>query len=205
MAKVAIEIRETRDELRLLQDALTGEGRVEMVRAAGYEVQRSTADYLRQLAQTRHDTANALGATPSNHLAQAAEKVTQATVSVASGTGIETQAEFVLDHPGMSRAFHDVTIRPRNAKALTIPIAAIAYNRRAGQFDGLFVLGGRGADVGRNLLCRRLDDGTIEPLYLLVRSVTQKQDRSLLPSAEEWNEAALRGARTYLDMVLPKN
>jgi hypothetical protein len=179
--------------MRELTARLRGAGRREMIGAAGYEVQRLTTDHLRALAASRHTTAQRLGAAPSGHLAQAAEKVPAPGALTTIGTEGDAQAVLSIRHPGLSRAFKDVTIRPVAAKALTIPIHALAYNRRAGQIAGLFRIG--------NVLAIK-DGTTVVPLYALVRSVTQKQDRSLLPSDEALQEAASRGARRYIAAAL---
>jgi hypothetical protein len=106
-----------------------------------------------------------------------------------------------INHPGLARAFHDIRIVPVNAKALTIPVDAIAYNRSPRQFGNqLFVW--KSKTTGNAFLAQRQEDKSAKPLllYLLVRSVTQKQDRSLLPSQEEWEKAAARSALDWLDL-----
>ena len=42
------------------------------------------------------------------------------------------------------------------------------------------------------------------PAFLLVRSVTQPQDRTLLPSEAEWGTAAARGAEDWFALELQK-
>jgi hypothetical protein len=159
-------------------------------------VREKTRAHLAELATSRHATAERLGAAPSGHLAQAARAVEASPVSAEGAT-----ATLTINHPGLARAFHDIRIVPVNAKALTIPVDAIAYNRSPRQFGNqLFVW--KSKTTGNAFLAQRQEDKSAKPLllYLLVRSVTQKQDRSLLPSQEEWEKAAARSALDWLDL-----
>jgi hypothetical protein len=177
--------------------ALEGEGRIELNHAMGLEVQAVTYHHLRDLAGSRHNTADRLGASPTGFLAQAAEKVGAADAV----TSVADAAVLTINHPGMMRAFEDVTITAKAAKALTIPIHRLAYGHRAGEFEGLFVLGGKKFDTGKNILAMK-DGDDIIPMFLLVHSVHQPQDRSLLPTDEEWQDAAVEGAENYLREAL---
>lgn len=172
---------------------LSPTGRQDLNRAMGYEVQRLTVDHLRQIAATRHNTANKLGGTPTNHWAQAAEKVAQPS-SLTSVTGLG--ATLTINHPGITRALRDVTIKPKEAKSLAIPVRGLAYGRRPAElWDRLNLF----IPKGRRFIAMRTGK-KITVLYLLVRSVTQKQDRSLLPTDAEFHKAAARGALQYLKM-----
>lgn len=42
--------------------------------------------------------------------------------------------------PGVTRAYHDLDIRPKFRRALTIPMHREAYGKRASSFDNTFVL-----------------------------------------------------------------
>lgn len=177
--------------LRALQTGLGGD-RSGLNEAIGIEELALFRNHLIALAESRHGTANALGATPSGHLAQAAEKTTMR--SDASG------ATITITQPGMRRAFGDVDIFPGpGKKALTIPLTAEAYNRRAIGMVGLFAIRSK---EGKGLLVRKDGAGGLVALYLLVSSVHQKQDRTLLPSDEEIITAAKIGARNYVDYLL---
>lgn len=166
--------------------AMDGPGRVDLHAAMGAEVQVVTAAHVRELAATRHGTAEKLGASPTNFLAQAAEKIES---PAALGADADA-ATLTINHPGMSRAFRTVTIVPKNG-ATHIPIAmnAIAYGRRPREFSQVqFVHKG---DAVRTDIAA----------YVLVRSVTQKQDRTLLPSHGEWEGAAARGAVNFFRSI----
>ena len=164
--------------------------------AMGYAARTLTREHLRTL--NKHTTANRLGASPKGHWSQAAEN-----------TSMESDANsatVTISHPGIGRAMHDVTITPgAGNKCLTIPLIAQAYNLRAAavwESEQLFVKpakNAKGKDVA--VAGKRLPDGTFQPWYLLVPSVRQAQDRSLLPSDTEYERAAVDGAIDYLQFV----
>jgi hypothetical protein len=176
--------------LRRLVSKLGPVGLRNLHAAAGYELQVMTSEYLRTLASTRHATASKLGAAPSNHLAGAAEAVASPSALMTSADS----AELTIRHPGMIRALRSVTIRPKTAKTLAIPIHSIAYNRRPAQIwteMDLFI------PKGSRYIAMKNGKSTLL-LYYLVRSVTQPQDRTLLPSDEQFQEAAALGAKNYI-------
>lgn len=180
--------------LRDVVRALQGSRRAEMNAAAGTEVQRVTADHIAVIASTRHATAEKLGAAPTNHFAQAAEKVAAPSALTAN----PEEAVLTINHKGFARAFRDVRIAPRTAKALAIPIHAAAYGKRAAELwdrMGLFI------PKGKRVICATIG-GVVTPFYILVGSVTQKQDRSLLPSDDQFRDAAAVGVRGWLKMTL---
>ena len=169
---------------------LTSAGLTALNRAAGVEVQRITFEHVAKLAATRHATAAKLGASPTNYLASAAEKVA-APSALSSGPA---EAILTINHPGFSRAFRSVKITPKSAKALTIPIHALSYGRRAGElWDrlGLFI------PKGKRIIAATIG-GVLTPLYVLTKSVTQKQDRTLLPSDQQFQDAAVEGAKNWI-------
>lgn len=156
--------------------ALRGPGREALLRAAGAEVQRVTAAHL--------------AARPGSHWKRAAEKAAQ---PAALQTGADA-AILTIAHPGITRAFRDITIRPVEAQSLAIPIHPMARRFRAAELwqrMRLFIpRGGRviAATIG----------GALTPLYILAKRAHQPQDRSLLPSDAEFQTAAARGAMAFL-------
>lgn len=172
----------------------------------GGRVQNCARDHLIRIAGQRHKQANKLGAQPSGFLGQAAEKVARPSAVKAS----EDAAALQLSHPGMRRAFEDVVIEPNKpGGALTIPMHARAYNRRAYRIKGLFVMQtAKGAFLVKNAFESRgrgqIKRGRLVFYYRLVKSVRQKQDRTLLPSDEEIKLAALRGADDYVALLQAK-
>ncbi len=146
-----------------------------------------TTDYLTELANTRHDTAERLGAFPTGFWGSAAEGVER----WSDGDG----AHLAISHPGIGRAGHDVTIEPTGGRQfLTIPVAAESYGKRASEIPGLFRPG------DKHVLA--VNDNGLKILFALVESVTQKQDRTILPSDDQYTQAALVGVKDYVDFLL---
>ena len=54
-----------------------------------------------------------------------------------TSTGPEGKAD--IEVPGAGRAYHDVTLRPVNRKAITIPMHQAAYGKKPSDVPGLFV------------------------------------------------------------------
>ncbi len=160
----------------------------------GSEVQVLIVNHLRQLAATRHDTANRLGATPSNFIAGAVDAAGDAGVVRADDDGVT----LTLRHPVVARAFRDIHITPRQAECLAIPVHALAYNRRPREIweqYGLF--------IAKGMIMMRNGAGA-DPiaLYALRKSVTQRQDRSLMPSDSEIHDAAARGLTHFIRRIV---
>jgi hypothetical protein len=148
-------------------------------------------------ALNKHQTATRLGATPTGYYATKAESVEAratgdaAIVSIATGGGREAFA----------RVFGEVTVRARSGKYLTIPATAAAYGRRAREFDGLrFIPFPNGTKALAKVTGTGKDRKT-QVFYWLKESVLLPQDRSILPSDEQYLQAAERGANEYLDQV----
>lgn len=87
--------------------------------------------------------------------------------------------ESIIDIPGFSRAWHDITIRPVNAKMLAIPIHREAYGKSPRQFDNLFGI------RGRKVLFRK-DGESLVGMFALASSAFQPQDASIAPSDERY-------------------
>lgn len=193
---------------------LTGRDRELLLGAAGREMQSVVFDHLR--LNNSHKTAFSLGATPTGHMSQAAEKIDPAQHPEALTVTPEA-ATLTIDHPGIGRAFHAVDIRPTGGrKYLTIPASALAYGRSAREFPGLVaVMSGNGGvlmfpqkGTSHTYKTRKYHGtgvadytsgtrtggafGTV--MFRLVKSVHQPQDRSILPGDEALAEAAARGA-----------
>jgi hypothetical protein len=157
-------------------------------RSIGSYAEQITRQHLTVLAGTRHDTARRLGASPTGHLARAAESVTS--------RGTQDAAIVTVVSPGISRAFGDLTITPKSGKFLTIPATAESYGRRARTFGDLRV-----AFFGRGRMALVRPDangGRDEVLYWLKKKVIQRQDRSLLPSDQDFAAAAVQGIKAYI-------
>ena len=147
-----------------------------------------TADYLRK--DSDHKTAARLGATPTGFRAKNAAAVqpdsdaTQAMVRIPRRTGL-------------GRAFHDVVLTPGSGrKYLTLPAHARTYGKSVRDFPaGTFTF----AHMGRFralIFVAEPDKGKVG--YWLKRSVTQKQDRTLLPTDQGYQDVGRRSALSYI-------
>lgn len=149
-----------------------------------------TRDYLRGL--NRHKTATALGAKPTQHHARAARGIESASDDATSTIRIPRSS-------GLARAFSALTIRPGSGrKFLTIPADRRTYGRRAGEFptgDLVFSIVG-----GRFPALMFREGWTVA--YWLRRSVTQAQDRTLLPSDAGYRQLARGVTSLYIDELL---
>lgn len=154
------------------------------------KVEQLTKLHLAGEARKRHRTANALGANPTNILSRAAES---------PEASADREGVILTMRPAevLARAFRDIEIYPRNGKKwLTIPIHRRSYGKRAREFKDLFFLWP--AEEGSPFLVERAANGNLIFLYLLVRKVTQKQDRTLLPSDEAYLDASELAAEEVL-------
>jgi hypothetical protein len=161
-------------------------------RAMGVEVQRVTVEHLEARQAGSAKAKAAAGRPHTGWFAKAAQ-------AAASGlTSDGTAAVLTIKHPGISRAFRDVEIRPKTARALAIPIHAAAYGKRAGElWDRLNLF----IPKGKRVICANLN-GELTPLYFLTSKVSQKQDRTMLPSDAEFREAGETGVRGWLKEML---
>lgn len=147
-----------------------------------------------KIASRQHRTAWSLGATPTNHLAEAYQAV----------EGQSSAAAAVLVAPRNSRlraAFGAYTIKPQRSKYLTLPVNRDAYGRRAGEFEDLFPV-----RVGpkKTLVLARDTGSGIETMYLLAKQATIPEDKTLLPF-EELAEAARDSAEEYIDAAVERS
>ena len=135
------------------------------------------------------------GATPTGHI----EKGARATQFTASTNG----AEVIIPIPGLSRAFRPLTITPRTANALTLPVSPHAYGKRVGDLRtsgwNIFQLKDVGVLMGTppGGDGKSADSGAV-PLYVLHKRVQLKQDRSLLPSDAELGGTASKAMLDYI-------
>lgn len=178
---------------RKLQHAirmLTGPERAGLHRKMGRGVQELTRDHIAGLQRKGGSLASKFNAPKSNFYGLAAAGVAQDSALSADGSG----ATLVISSIGFKRAFQDVQIVPKTAKSLAIPIHAIAFGHRAVELwdqMSLFI------PKGTNVIAATIG-GVLTPLYALCKSVTQKQDRALLPSDEAFLRTARANAREYL-------
>lgn len=189
----------TRDDatptLRRLMDGLTD--RRDLNRAIANRAQAMTRKHLVRLSRSRHDSARRLGARPTGHLGRAAESVSVAINQSESST-------ISVTSPGISRALHDVEIKPVNGNWLTIPIHKLAYGKTAWEVSrtigvSLFRPGAKGKK--KKVLSAVERGGKLVNFFALTKSVHLKQDRTLLPSDDEYLGTANLGARDYVRLL----
>lgn len=158
----------------------------------GATAAEGTRIHIRSAADTRHTTAEALGASPTGYLTKRADLV--------SYTASSTAVEVVVTGAIFRRVIGPVTVLPVAAKMLTIPWRAEAYGRRAREFGDLFVYVSKRSS-GMAFLARK-EGKTIQLYYLLKSMVVLPQDTGLLPTTEQYAQAAELGARGYLKKQL---
>jgi hypothetical protein len=159
-------------------------------------MERFLKDFGRETSKTEHRSAEKLGAQPTGHLADAYE-------AVESGSDAGGARLFV---PGASRlraAFGSYTVRPTGGrKFLTIPVAAEAYGRRAGEFakGKLFLV-----RVGprKTPVLAHGEAGRLTTYYLLVPSATIPEDPGLIPFEDLFAEGADAVEKFLLEDNLP--
>jgi hypothetical protein len=161
------------EEVQRLRAAL-GDRRQLHARLA-VEAGEFTRGYLRRL--DRHKTAAALGAKPSGHHARAAQ-------AIEADSNAEAAVIRIPRSSGLRRAFQEIVIRPGSGKKfLTIPADKRTYGRRAGEFAPGVLAFAVTRDTKTPVLVFTDGSGVA---YFLRTVVTQKQDRTLLPSDQAY-------------------
>ena len=149
--------------------ALSTGARAEIEHAGAYALSVMVRRHVNRYARTHHASADALGASPPRHLEDGSAAITCRDSSVQ------------IPIPGFNRVFHPVTLVPKRAKALTIPISRIAYGVRASRLESE---GWELASAG-GILYGTKDGGESVPLYALKAKVRIRQDRTMLPTDQE--------------------
>ncbi len=184
----AVEIKS--DGLRRVLDVVGPAGKAKLTEAGAYSLYVAVMRHVHAYARTHHASAQRLGAQPTGHMEDAVD-------SISHGPDGNGAAAVTIPIPGFSRVFGDVTVAPKNAKALTVPINSISYGRRAGEMRHLgftlFKFGKKEGGENGVLYGYRDGDDHIEPLYALKGRVRLRQDRSMLPSDDEMSAAAADG------------
>lgn len=187
--------------LAKLQEQLGDAGRKKIDESAAKSVAALVRNHLFALGTDRHDTAKKLGAQPTNIIGRTAEGVS------VRQDGPDTFV--VVPHRMFRRAFQNVEIAPRTAKALAIPVAGEAYDKAPRSFSDLFVWSRkRGTDgeddKGAAFLARRKGNA-LQLMYLLRQGrIRQKQDPTLLPTRDEQSQAAKSGIDALIRRILAR-
>lgn len=166
-----------------------------LAKAAGGALYQAVIRHMKTDVSRRHATANRLGATPTKHW----EKP-ETYVRLKEGQGA---SEVSVTRPGIARAVRDVTIRPRVAKALAIPVSALSYGKRPAETEqalGRRLFRPKGT---RMLVAARKDkkgkDTAWDVFYALSGAVFQKKDPTLLPSQSDLEKALERAALNAIE------
>ena len=174
------------------KDMMSAENRKRMFSAAADAVENLVRRHILRIAPAHHNSATKLGATPTGHLTKGA----RSTVSHAT----DSAAEIIIPIAGLNRAFKNLTITPKNASALTLPIASQSYGQRVARMRqlGWSIFRPKGKDV---LMGTPQGGGDAVPLYVLKKRVEQRQDRTLLPSDAELSTTAGRAIIGTIDRI----
>ena len=118
----------------------------------------------------------------------------------------ETHGEVVIPSPGFGRAFHDVEIVPTHGAALTLPVSKFSYGRSVKVLQSLgwmiFRPKGKSVILGyQKNQTKRNGQHTPIPLYILKKSVRQRQDRTLLPSDAAISTTASRAMLSEINRI----
>jgi len=187
--------------LRRVLDVVGPQGKAELCEAGAYSLYVAVVRHVLDYARAHHNTASRLGARPTGHFEEAVD-------SISYGPDGDGSASVKIPIPGFRRVFEPLTITPKNAKALTIPIAAVAYGRRARELEhmgfNLFKTSKRNGGKSGVLYGQREGDDEITPLYALKARVNLPQDRSMLPSDGDMSQAAADGMRQKIQDIRRK-
>ena len=181
--------------LSRLLNAMGSQGRAALNRTAAYGLLTLCRKHLKVEASRRHTSANRLGATPTGHLEEAARTMT--------ATANATEGEVQIFSPGFRRVFGALTITTRTARALTLPLDAASYGKRAGELqrEGWQLFRSPAKGLRAILLGKHPGSGEVKALYLLRARVTLPQDRALLPSDKAMASAVHNAVATYLQAI----
>lgn len=165
--------------------------------AGAYALSVLVRRHVNRHARSHHRSAESLGASPTRHLEDGSAAI------VCRDSSVD------IPIPGFSRVFHPLDVRPRERKALTIPINRVSYGVRAPRLAAegwdLFKVGTRGGGPGAGILFgRKSGESAAVALYLLRTHVRMPQDRSLLPTDGEMrSQTAKAVARAILRRSAP--
>ena len=169
--------------LQRLSGARAGE---ELHRTIAFEMEHEMRKHLRVHYATK---GNKLGA-PSTGFWKRAIESTEVSASGVVGT-------LSIRERGVALRYYGGTVTAKRKKVLTIPIAAEAHGKRAGEIAGLFRV--------RDVLGRRIGKGETArfvPMFLLRKSTKHVADKAILPPEADMVKAAVSAAESYLGRVL---
>ena len=169
-------------------------GMSSILRAAGSNLAKCIRRHMRHLNASRHSPLS--GGKPSNHFSP--NKVLEPVVS-------EDAVTVAVAIPGITRAYHDIDIYPKEANALAIPLHESAYgiSPRENNDRGTYKLFRIKKDgVPGNVLYRNDEEGGLIAMYALTKHVHQVRDPSLMPTNKTMTDEALKGAVAAIKAIL---
>lgn len=182
------------NRLSRILNAVGDEARRSLHAVAANAVAAEVSRHIRSYAGEKHDTARRLGAGFTHHYEEGAAAV--------SASATPDQGEVTIPIPGISRAWHDLDIRPGDGKKfLTIPKTMEAYGNRVSRVrsHGFTIFRPGKAKV---LLGYHAKDEKPKLFYALAESVHQRRDPSLLPTQDEIAALAGRAIVTEIKRIV---
>ena len=105
-----------------------------------------------------------------------------------------SSATINIDVPGITRAYHDLDIRAKNAKHLAIPMHREAFGVSPKDVPGLFYTKNK---KGTEMLAKT-EGGALVVMYILKESVHQERDPGLMPSDKTLADNIFAAIKPYL-------
>ena len=217
MLNIHIQVDTATPALREVERTFTG--RADMHRATAHRLIRDTNHHVTRWGLSHP---NKLGGRRTNYWSHIAAKINPADCleSVSDSAAVVALGGETM--PGLMRAFGDVTIIPGTktggAKYIPIPARSEAYGLSPREIPGLVTfwigagkIGGLAEGIPTQRT-RNTSKGAKGSTYLrpgavmfwFKDQVVQPQDRSILPSDDEWSESVNEGAKDWLDAQLAK-
>ena len=208
MTELTIDLKGVSEALNGINDVVGDGFRKKMMRRIAIRVREAVSDHISRASVSRHKCADRLGAPHSKFLEFASARGQLRTESsYVSPNKPYIEAKDITDDsatieigntPGLRRAFGALTITPKKASALTIPIDKIAYARRVSELKNEGVNIFRPKNMNILATSERGSKKKLRPLYALVKSVTISQDKGLLPKKQEIQDWALETAEVCI-------
>lgn len=179
-------------------DSLLGKGKIEEIEKKKSSILLEMGKSLQELiAQWMRDLNASRGKHPSQHFNPSGihEPIVE-----------DNKVSVPIYIPGITRALHDIIIRPVEAKALAIPVDVSAYGIQPREYNSIHPKGTKDAlfiPRGKNYLARN-NNGSLVVMYLFRDEVFQRQDTSLLPSDEQMNDTIMNAVFNSVEAILNK-
>lgn len=206
---VAVEITGVEESRKKIGALLSRERLTAMNSHVGSTVLDFFRDHLDQMAPSRHKCADRLGAKPTHHFEYASGRVGNSNGQSTDVESLSAQGFTIAirNTPGLLRAFGPVTVRPKRAKWLTIPIHKDAYGKSVKDLrnEGRVIFRPGKARILAESETYSIGRGKsktkatrLRPLYALCTSTTAPKDSGLLPTKEKMVQTAVEAAEDFL-------